>query len=145
MHLRTSIFWWLSARALLNSGLRKARTGRVHERQLILASSLFDGSWYRDKYPDVLVADLDPAKHYLESGARESRDPGPLFNTHWYLVKYPDVAGSGMNPLVHYLKYGSDEQRLTSLDHELVNSFRFLIEIGIWLNTQTSAQPALNL
>ena len=54
---------------------------------------------------------IDAAKHYLEHGAAEGRNPSPLFNTKWYLQQNPDVAVSGGNPFVHYVLRGQREGR----------------------------------
>lgn len=84
------------------------------EAALLKSSSLFDGAWYLQRYPDVAAAKVNPVHHYLRFGAAEGRNPGPDFNTELYLLKYPDVAESGLNPLVHYLKYGKHEGRMKS-------------------------------
>ncbi len=62
---------------------------------------LVDAEWYRRQYPDV--ADRDPLTHYLETGWREGRDPGPLFDTDWYTATYPEAAAA---PLPHFLANG---------------------------------------
>ncbi len=60
-HLRA---WWRLRRA--------ARRLRL--------SLAFDASWYRAAYPDVAVAGVDPALHYLRRGAAEGRAPLPVAN-----------------------------------------------------------------
>jgi GT2 family glycosyltransferase len=82
---------------------------------LLRASSLFDQRWYLEKNPDVAKAGKDPIVHYLRSGARKGRNPGPEFDGNSYLVKNPDVAAAGMNPLVHYVRYGTAEGRYFAL------------------------------
>ena len=88
--------------------------GLTHYRQLhaICTCPLFDADWYKQQYPDVAERGVEPAKHFLEHGAREGRNPGPGFDTRWYVSTYPDVAKSGMNPLLHYLWHGRTEGRL---------------------------------
>src|SRR5262249_12416580 len=81
------------------------------ELELIVTSKFFDREWYLKNYPDVAEAGVDPAAHYLLSGAAEERDPGPRFCTYAYLQRYPDVGESGMNPLLHYLRHGANEER----------------------------------
>jgi hypothetical protein len=81
--------------------------------RLIKSCDLFDGRWYLAEYSDVARAGMDPAKHYLEYGAKEGRNPSPSFITEFYLKAYPDVADSGMNPLIHFIKYGRAEGRST--------------------------------
>jgi hypothetical protein len=81
------------------------------DRRLILTSGLLDRDWYLGRYPDVRKSSIDPVRHYLQYGAAEGRDPGPLFDTRWYLQQYPDVRAAGVNPLVHYLRHGATEGR----------------------------------
>jgi hypothetical protein len=72
---------------------------------------ILDATWYWERYPDVAAAEIDPALHYLRSGAAESRDPGPYFSTARYLSTYPDVVEAGVNPVLHYLACGAAEGR----------------------------------
>jgi len=81
------------------------------ELPLIRSSGLFDEEWYLSKYPDVAQAKVDPARHYIEFGGTEGRDPGPNFSSDWYLSIYPDVKVAKVNPLLHYLKIGKNEGR----------------------------------
>jgi hypothetical protein len=78
---------------------------------LIETSSLFDPDWYLMSYPDVAASGADPARHYLQFGWRENRNPSPEFSTKGYLKAHKDVAAQGFNPLVHYLEYGQLENR----------------------------------
>ncbi len=78
---------------------------------MIVASGLFDGSFYLDQYRDVAAAGVDPTDHYLQWGAAEGRRPHPFFDGDWYRRNNPDVDRSGLNPLVHYLKIGRAEGR----------------------------------
>src|SRR5262249_29444879 len=78
---------------------------------LVATSEFFDRDWYLNNYPDVAMAGIDPAVHYLSNGAAEGRDPGPRFSTNIYLRRYPDVAAAGINPLLHYLQHGRNEGR----------------------------------
>ena len=59
---------------------------------LVRDSLFFDGAWYRERYPDVAAAPIDPATHYLNIGFKEGRDPGPCFSTSDYLRQNPDIA-----------------------------------------------------
>lgn len=90
---------------------RQASKRLQGEYQLIKASGLFDQEWYRQRYPDIANAQIDPLLHYLKDGAGEGRNPGPGFDTTYYLLAYQDVAESGQNPLVHYIRFGRAEQR----------------------------------
>jgi glycosyltransferase involved in cell wall biosynthesis len=79
--------------------------------ELLHNSPLVDPVWYRETYADLRDTPVDVARHYLEHGAREGRNPGPQFDTRFYLRQNPDVAASGLNPLVHYLLRGQREGR----------------------------------
>ncbi|MFL9939494.1 glycosyltransferase [Paraburkholderia graminis] len=75
-------------------------------------SSLFDSAWYLETNCDVAAAGLDPAEHYVTTGAAKGRDPGPWFCGKDYLEQNRDVAIAGANPLLHYLEFGRKEGRL---------------------------------
>jgi FkbM family methyltransferase len=81
------------------------------ELALIRASGLFDEAWYMANNRDVAEAKADPARHYLQFGGFEGRDPGPRFSSMWYVESNPDVKAAGANPLVHYLEFGRSEGR----------------------------------
>lgn len=85
----------------------------AEEIEILHKSPLFDPVWYRQTYFDLRDTPIDVARHYLEQGAAEGRNPHPLFDTKFYLAKNPDVAAARMNPLVHYILYGSKEGRDT--------------------------------
>lgn len=83
----------------------------MREKNEILASGLFDPSWYLEKNADVKMLGMDPLEHYLWLGARLKRDPGPRFDSEKYLSTYDDVARRNYNPLLHYIRYGKAEGR----------------------------------
>jgi len=99
-------------------GYESAMRLRWEHIRLIEGTSHFDGGWYLRRYPDVAVAGISPAAHYLLHGADESRNPGPAFDTAFYLRKYPDVMQSRINPLVHYALCGADEGRITEPERQ---------------------------
>ncbi|MGH9842015.1 MAG: glycosyltransferase family 4 protein, partial [Blastocatellia bacterium] len=86
-------------------------------RRKILKSDLFSLRWYLEAYTDVAEAGVDPYQHYLESGWREGRNPGPKFDTNGYLAANPDVRNAGVNPLVHYIVSGKAEGRLLNTEY----------------------------
>jgi hypothetical protein len=112
-----NLVWWDGT--LLRGALRRARD-RVatsgepnaelsalrarHDKAAIATSGLFDESWYKENYPDVAAAGIDPIEHYLSSGADEGRNPGPLFDTLEYLLRIPDAGAEGQNPLLHFIR-----------------------------------------
>ncbi len=74
---------------------------------ILRGSPLFDAQWYQLSNLDVLFADMDPALHYLQGGARENRDPGPRFSTGG--VRLDQKLGEEDNPLLHWHAQGADE------------------------------------
>ena len=100
------------ASALVNMRRRvRERATRRRNYALIVESGLFDASWYRERYPDVASAGIDPLVHYLTAGGFEGRVPHPDFDGAFYLASNPDVAAAGVNPLVHYVTAGRAEGR----------------------------------
>lgn len=89
-------YWLLSFQ--LAQKLRERR-----ERRLISESGYFDDQWYLFAYPDVSNGDLDALTHFLRSGAREGRDPGPRFSTAVYRANHPDLQ-IGQNALLHAIQ-----------------------------------------
>ena len=84
-------------------------------RQLLLATGLFDESWYGSQNPDVALSGVTPLDHFLLLGIALGRAPGPEFDPRSYAEVYPDVAGSGEPALAHYLQHGIDELRIPGL------------------------------
>lgn len=99
IRLRTRIRRWLRRR---------------QARQIIASSPLFNPAWYFMEYPEIAARGIDPARHYLEEGAFEGRDPGPDFSTMFYFLENLDVIASGWNPLEHYERFGRRENRPTT-------------------------------
>jgi hypothetical protein len=89
----------------------KAERRLAEEIEILRKSPLLDPVWYRQTYADLRHTPVDVARHYLEHGAAEGRNPGPLFDTKFYLKQNPDVAASEANPLVHYVLHGEKEGR----------------------------------
>lgn len=89
-----------------------ADAGELGQVRRIADSEWFDAEWYLASYPDVRVAGIAPAEHYMTHGWKEGRNPGPAFDTLLYLERYPDVGDSGMNPLWHFIEFGHAEGRI---------------------------------
>lgn len=83
---------------------RRPENPELQQLRLIEGSDLFQADWYLQHNPDVALAGIAPAVHYLRAGAGEGRDPGPSFNTRAYLEAHPDVADGAVNPLLHHLQ-----------------------------------------
>lgn len=72
----------------------------------------FDLAYYLMQNRDVAeVRTLDPIQHYINTGAKELRDPNPHFNTRYYTRRNPGVKERGLNPFYHYLRWGRAEGR----------------------------------
>ena len=72
-------------------------------------SLLFDSEWYNKTYGFGKY--FNAAKHYLNIGWRENKNPSPFFSTADYLKKNPDVDNGLINPLMHFEKHGFHEGR----------------------------------
>ena len=77
--------------------------------KLIENSLLFDAEWYCKTYGYGKY--LNAAKHYLNIGWNDGKNPSAFFDNSDYLEKNPDVEKAGMNPLLHFEKYGFKEGR----------------------------------
>jgi GT2 family glycosyltransferase/glycosyltransferase involved in cell wall biosynthesis len=83
--------------------------GTSHFRRAL--ATLVNAAWYRERYPDIAAAGLDPVDHFVHHGILENRAPNRFFDAGWYRERYADVAASGINPLLHYLTCGASELR----------------------------------
>ncbi|MBQ3144822.1 MAG: glycosyltransferase [Akkermansia sp.] len=66
----------------------------------VRASEYFNEAWYLQKYPDVRIAGVDAATHYVKYGWKEGRNPGPDFDTMLYISAH----GGDICPLVDFHK-----------------------------------------
>lgn len=85
--------------------------GRRRALEDLRRSGLLDAAWYLARNPDVAAAGVEPARHYLDRGAAEMRDPGPHFSTRHYVEIHSDIRDGGVNPLLHYVRAGWQEGR----------------------------------
>jgi hypothetical protein len=83
-----------------------------HQERLRVVREAMDVAWYLSVYPDIKIANIDPAEHYYYTGWRENRNPNRFFNTDYYLTTNADVKRSDANPFWHYLVAGRAEGRL---------------------------------
>lgn len=86
------------------------KTNREVEQDVI--NSWFDREYYKKTYRDVAQVGVDPAKHFIDYGWKEGRNPSSLFWTKYYVSQNPDVMASAINPYFHYLQFGKSEGRL---------------------------------
>ena len=105
----------LASRNPLATARRHAQARVTEEINLITASELFDPVWYKTTYPDI--GNQDPARHFVENGTYELRNPSAGFDTLKYHLANPDVTERGLPALVHYLRYGkSDGRKIQPVD-----------------------------
>lgn len=66
-----------AARAIAEAPLAPAFKGRQLRARvmMLMKAGLFDADWYRAHNKDVAEAGVDPARHFVEFGAREGRAP----------------------------------------------------------------------
>ena len=88
---------------------------------LIKNSGLFDEHWYLMQYADVMMAGIDPIKHYLKYGAILGRNPTITFDTTSYLESNSDVKKADINPFCHYIMHGKGEGRSSVPDAVRIN------------------------
>ncbi len=101
---------WSWTKRVLGRGRSAAGIAEDGKIRLIEASPLFQPAWYLQRNGDVVSAGINPATHYLHSGAREGRDPSLEFSTSNYFTRHPELEHSGINPLVHHLQSQSLEE-----------------------------------
>lgn len=101
--------WWTLTLSWRQAVQRRARARRI------LASGLFDETWYAQRYPDVLLCGYRPIFHWLTIGSHEGRDPNPLFDGAWYLARSvadtQTLADPLFDPLLDYLDHGVQSGR----------------------------------
>jgi len=103
--------------------------GVANEIEILRKSPLLDPVWYRQTHPDLRHTPIDVARHYLEHGAAEGRNPSPQFDTKFYLEQNPDAAAAAMNPLVHYILHGAAEGLKPSPQFDTTSSLQLTVEI----------------
>jgi glycosyltransferase involved in cell wall biosynthesis/peptidoglycan hydrolase CwlO-like protein len=80
--------------------------------EVIAKSGMFDESYYFAMYPELQKMDLDPIRHYCESGWYEGKNPSDDFDTYSYLTTYKDIQAAQINPFWHYVVAGASEHRI---------------------------------
>lgn len=102
--------------ALLNSLMAFSARKKQPTRWLeIMLPPDFDSQTYAQLNPDIVVAKLDPAKHYCRHGYLEGRPykilVPPDFDAEAYKTLNPDVIQAGFDPARHYTLHGHQENR----------------------------------
>jgi 2-polyprenyl-3-methyl-5-hydroxy-6-metoxy-1,4-benzoquinol methylase len=78
--------------------------------EAILESLMFDPRWYAERYPETRAAG-NPLLHYITTGWKEGKNPGPYFDTARYLSLNPQLRIRDQCPLLHYMMHFDDHCR----------------------------------
>jgi hypothetical protein len=90
-------------RALLG---RRPRRDATSLRDHPLLGVVLDPQWYATRYRDVFRFGAGPVEHFLRSGIREGRDPGPFVDLSYYATQVSPPPGTGPELLAHLLDIG---------------------------------------
>lgn len=90
-------------RLLWGGGTAAEREAREDAVARCLASGYLDPAWYLMRNPELARLGVRPAEHWVVSGWREGRDPGPDFQVEDYLARHPQCREENRNPLLHFL------------------------------------------
>ena len=84
--------------------IKKEKYNEKRQIEIVKKSPFFDAKWYLAQNPDVRAKKIGAARHYVRSGWKEGRNPGPNFNTNDYLREYPELFEKNCCPLFHYIE-----------------------------------------
>jgi hypothetical protein len=90
-------------RPLLRPGLSPIDRNEVDLMEAVVASPLFDAAWYLRSNPDVVATGMDPALHFVRSGAFEGRPPGPDVDVDSFLADNPEARDGAFEPWLRLL------------------------------------------
>ena len=90
-------------RPLLRPGLAPVDQAEVDRLEVVATSPLFDAAWYLRTNPDVLATGMDPALHFVRSGAFEGRAPGPEVDVDAFLDANPVARDGDFEPWIRLL------------------------------------------
>lgn len=74
---------------------------------VVTRSSIFDATWYRQRYAERIPRWMSPLFHHVTAG--RDLDPHPLFDSAWYVSQRPYAGPPATLPLVHYLEEGAHD------------------------------------
>lgn len=66
----------------------------------------FDSLFYIENNPDVALCEVNPVRHYQQTGWQERRDPCAVFSCAHYLKQFEDKNEVTNDPLQHYHEQG---------------------------------------
>ena len=85
-------------RAMVAAGLRPVYRWALR--------GLLAPDWYRERYPDVAAAGVDPVEHYLRHGMAEGREISPDFSVSGYARYHGRPNWKGARAALHYRLLG---------------------------------------
>ena len=91
------------------------KTTELNDDQKFVLSKIsenMDADFYLKTYPEIKIADVDPAFHYTFTGWKEGKNPTPAFETDYYLRSNTDIREAAVNPFYHFIVAGQTEGRL---------------------------------
>ncbi len=95
--------------------------------RIIEKSKYFDESWYKEEY--TIVADnwkYGMARHYLEFGANENRNPSSYFDTARYREQNCAGKFKNWNPLLHYELIGKKKGIIPpKTDYQIIKESKY--------------------
>jgi len=77
--------------------------------EALLASGLFDATWYSTRYCDVELTGMPPIQHFLSVGMLLGRDPGPDFSEDFMRAVAPHLRATAKSALQLHLEGGELE------------------------------------
>lgn len=77
--------------------------------KIIRLSGCFSDKYYTTSYPDVVKANVDPLRHYIDHGWMENRNPCAEFDTWFYNTAYPQHARGPAGGFLHYVQFGKSQ------------------------------------
>jgi len=82
----------------------RKRIKLLYDKRFLKKSRTFDEYFYLLKNNDLILANIDPLEHFIESGWKEGRSPNPSFNMKLYLEHHPIYLENNINPFIILVK-----------------------------------------
>jgi len=139
-----------------SSRKRNKYRDRLKLQRGLSGSSDLEAAWYLIWNKDVLLARIDPRKHYLQFGKAEGRSWGLpeeavlAQQAERYLMQNPDIAVKGVDALQHFIHTGSAEGRLwpfvdQSAEERAADALPWVRLLPFIVDPALAARPALNV
>lgn len=73
---------------------------RMNDLDAILNSPHFSAVWYMQRYPDVALSGISPARHYMLIGGPLGRDASPRFSRRTAPEAFRQARETGRSPVL---------------------------------------------